>query len=122
MLDTRDGKRYVVNLRSVTTVTLGRRLDPANLPPIAAQDVAMPITYGPAGWKAVIPPVCSTWGRFRACVISIYRAQPNGAKTRLLRQPSAKNGLPRRWTFLALSPDGSTLLLEQDRYSCGADA
>lgn len=62
-----------------------------------------------------VPPRCSDWGRYRACADSIS----TGGKT-LLRQ-APLTGVDRRWVLVAPSPDGRTLLLEQDIFSCGND-
>jgi hypothetical protein len=70
-----------------------------------------------------LPPRCSTWsggeaGRYVACSDSIELVATGGARTTLLGK-SGPSSLDTRWTFLAPSPDGRTLLLEQDVYACG---
>jgi hypothetical protein len=70
-----------------------------------------------------MPPRCSTWsgnerGSYVACEDSIVLVRPDGSRTTLLRQNVAKT-LGQRWTFLEPSPNGRTLLLEQDQYACG---
>jgi len=171
---------------------LGPRLDPAHLPPLARQGLAIPITYGPKRIRAVllvgarnpysfpvygylagfslpvakpstaalarpllgpdrrlyrvdraarrlvpvgrslaraprpftIPPRCSTWpataGRVVACANSIELIRPDGTQTTLLRQPGVSQSNT-RWGFVSASPNGRTLLLEQDIYACGTD-
>jgi hypothetical protein len=71
-----------------------------------------------------IPPRCSTWpttaGRVLACAASIQLIRPDGTRTALLRQPGISQSNT-RWVFVSPSPNGRTLLLEQDIYACGAD-
>jgi hypothetical protein len=71
-------------------------------------------------WR--MPPRCSTWAaakhRWLACVESIVAIAPNGSRSVLLHQDLGAGALA-RWTFLALSPNRRTLLLEQDVYACG---
>jgi hypothetical protein len=189
--DTPSGARAVVSYRGDAAIfeVLGRRLDPARLPPLATRGLAVPIVYGPAHSRAVLlvgdvprrgfplygylpgftvpartdpsalldrplqgpdghlytidaaarrlvrggvapettpepqglPPRCTTWGRYRACADSISVVGARGTWTSVLRQPPESNRLTRRWTFLAPSPDGRTLLLGQAIYACGAD-
>jgi len=186
VLETPTGVRAVLEAGSPDSASfevLGRQLDPAALPRIAAAGVAVPLVYGrlskavvlvgydartdsfvqygflrgfslppatdrlgalhrlllgpdgglyrvdPARRRLVLagesakqsqpafalPPRCSDWGRYRACADSIS----TGGRT-LLRQAPLKY-IDRRWVFVAPSPDGRTLLLEQDIFSCGND-
>ena len=73
-----------------------------------------------APWK--LPPPCSTWAappaRYVACINSIDAVRGDGSRAALLRQDFGRGALA-RWTFLALSPNRRTLLLEQDVYTCG---
>jgi hypothetical protein len=195
VLETSQGARAVLAQvvdQGLSFEVLGQRLDPAHLPPLAKQGLAVPIVYGPKHSKAVllvgarnpssfpvygylagfslppakqssaalarpllgpdhrlyrvdraarrlvlvgrflaqaagpfkIPPRCSTWpsaaGRFVACADSIVLMKADGTRTTLLRQPSVSQDNT-RWVFVLPSPNGRTLLLEQDIYACGAD-
>jgi hypothetical protein len=70
-----------------------------------------------------IPPPCSTWagsgaGSYVACPGFIDRAAPDGTRSRVFSWTPPKS-LPVRWTFLAPSPDGKTLVVERSEYACG---
>jgi hypothetical protein len=99
-----DHRLYRVDRASRRLVPVGRSLERAPAP-------------------SKIPPRCSTWpttaGRVLACAASIELIRPDG-KTTLLRQPGISQSNT-RWVFVSSSPNGRTLLLEQDIYACGAD-
>lgn len=195
VLETSQGARAVlqrVGDQGLSFEVLGPRLDPAHLPPLTRQGLAVAVSYGPKRSKAVllvgarnpysfpvygylagfslpparpapaalarpllgpdhrlyrvdrtarrlvrvgrsleraagpfkIPPRCSTWasaaGRIVACADSIVLMQRDGTRTTLLRQPGISQDNT-RWVFVLPSPNGRTLLLEQDIYACGAD-
>jgi len=71
--------------------------------------------------QKVTPPdqPCTTWpaedGRYVACPRSIALVHPNGVRETLARPPYSGA----YWLFLAPSPNGRTLLLEQDIFGCG---
>ena len=84
--------------------------------------VGRSLERAPAPFK--IPPRCSTWpataGRVLACAASIQLIRSDGTRATLLRQPGISQDNT-RWVFVSPSPNGRTLLLEQDIYACGAD-
>jgi hypothetical protein len=194
VLETSQGARAVLERvadQGLSFEVLGPRLDPAHLPPLTRQGLAVAVVYGrnskavllvgarnpytfpvygylagfslptpkpttaaltrpllgpdyrlyrvdrarrrlvavgrsleraPAPFR--IPPRCSTWpiaaGRVVACADSVVLARPDGTQTTLLRQPGISQSNT-RWAFVSPSPNGRTLLLEQDIYACGTD-
>jgi hypothetical protein len=65
---------------------------------------------------------CSTWpqpdgSRYLACPRTIKHVSKSGASQTVFSQPASTVSIT--WPFLAVSPGGRTLLLEEDESSCG---
>lgn len=75
----------------------------------------------PARWRSP-GEGCSTWpqadgSRYVACPRTIKHLLRSGASETVFSQPASTISIT--WPFLAVSPDGRTLLLEEDESSCG---
>src|SRR5205823_953888 len=66
-------------------------------------------------------PGCSHWsGGYIACPTGIVRRNVSGAMTTLVRTKNDPSGhVQIGWSFLEPSPNGKTLLVEEDFYACG---